>query len=148
MTTVIHLPHVEDWIAHECAPRFVIEVLQKYLPDYTLHEPHQDKHPEKTLMLSQHLFGWPAHRPRRYSVLTRNQTCEMPSGIDHIGLLFRKPCLSVDAFFSAPQAGPGIHKDYKGIHRHIDTYITHVMYIISLLTLISYVALECSRVLS
>lgn len=57
------------------------------------------------MALSQHLFGWPCHRPRRYSLLSRDATVDFPNGIEHLRHLFRKPCMSVAALFSAPQAG-------------------------------------------
>ena len=109
-------PSCQDVITHECAPRFGIDVITKHLPGYTLHELSQDKNPAKHANLSQHMFGWPAHRPRRYSVLTRDGRCELQNGVNNLKHLFRKPCVSVEAFFSAPEAGCNAQ---QLIHQHI-----------------------------
>lgn len=95
----------QDILVHESAPRFPMEVVKPYLENYTLHELPLESDPTRFTTLSPHQFGWPCHRPRRYSVLTRDSTCELPQGISHLQYLFRKPRLSVEALFAAPQAG-------------------------------------------
>lgn len=95
----------QDLVTHECAPAFAVDIFRRYLPMYTVHELEHEHKPGKTMTLSQHMFGWPAHRPRRYTVLTRNETCELPEGLTALRFLFRKPRLSVECFMCAPKAG-------------------------------------------
>ena len=105
----------QDILVHESAPRFPMEVVKPYLANYTLHELPLESDPTRFTTLSPHQFGWPCHRPRRYSVLTRDSTCELPQGISHLQYLFRKPRLSVEALFAAPQAGNGPSSEFGSI---------------------------------
>ena len=64
----------------------------------------------RPLFLSQHLLGWPAHRPRSYIVCTKDDAVVLcGDGINAIKSLFRKPNLPAMAmtFYCAPKAGPG-----------------------------------------
>ena len=69
------LMSLQDVIWHECAPRFPLDVVKQHLPGYTVHEFPHPKHPDKFMALSQHQFGWPSHRPRRYSMLVKDSSC-------------------------------------------------------------------------
>ena len=59
--------------------------------------------PNKRLLLSQHCFGWPEHRPRLYTIMTRDATCSLKD-VNMIHRLFRRPVLPVSSLFCAPQA--------------------------------------------
>ena len=55
-------------------------------------------------MLSQHLLGWPEHRPRSYIVLTRRATCFLGGdGIQALRALFRRPSFDVSSLYCAPK---------------------------------------------
>ena len=58
----------------------------------------------KPLYLSPHMMGWPEHRPRSFTILTRRDTCSLSGdGLKAIYALFRRPCISVAELFVAPQ---------------------------------------------
>lgn len=96
----------QDVLLHECAPAFRPSLLLKYLPRYSMHQPHDETTPSlKPMAISPHCFGWPAHRPRSYVVFVNNDTCEL--ALDNLAamhVLFRKPVVPVEAFFCAPEA--------------------------------------------
>lgn len=100
-------------IVHECAPRFNKEILTRNLKGYTLHQVYEpdvvrgrSSQTNKPMHLSQHCFGWPEHRPRAYSVLTRDSTCTLDGlGLDLMHALFRKPVIPVSSLWCAPEAG-------------------------------------------
>ena len=55
-------------------------------------------------MASQHLFGWPEHRPRSYCVLTKKDSCDLSAdGLQNLIRLFQRPNIPVSALFCAPQ---------------------------------------------
>lgn len=63
----------------------------------------QDGNP-KRLMLSQHMFGWPEHRPRLYTVMTLTHACYLADpGLALVKELFRTPSMSVSSLFCAPE---------------------------------------------
>ena len=60
----------------------------------------------KRWLLSQHQFGWPEHRPRLYTVMTKRSTCKLDTpGLQSIFELMRAPALPVSALYCAPQDG-------------------------------------------
>ena len=106
----------KDVIFHECSPRFCTDLLTRYLKGYTVHQVFEcssGRHlRQQPIMLSPHHFGWPMHRPRAFTVLTKDAACHLGSdepghsnrGINTCQELFRKPCLSVAALYTAPKA--------------------------------------------
>ena len=98
----------KDVICHECAPRFGVHLFLRYLEGYSLHQVLQDPDsaPDQgaPMTLSQHVFGWPEHRPRSYCILTKNASCTLTGrGIQVIHELFRKPNLDASHLYCAPQ---------------------------------------------
>ncbi len=62
-------------------------------------------------MLSPHLLGWPAHRPRSYVVMTKKDSCYLDlDGIQGLTNLYVRPALPVSAFFCAPEDMGSIHQ--------------------------------------
>lgn len=94
----------EDVIVHECSTRFDLRVFQQFLPNYTIHRLYQKDKPLSACFLSPHHFGWPCHRPRAFSVLTRNDTVFLSEeGLQVIESLFVKPVLPASSLYCAPQ---------------------------------------------
>ena len=96
----------QDYIVHECAPRFNAAVLHKHLKGYTMHQLTVAE--GQPLYLSPHCFGWPCHRPRNYTLFTKDSSRSLDlegSGIDLIKWLFRKPILPVSSLWCAPEVG-------------------------------------------
>lgn len=59
---------------------------------------------QRPWMISQHLLGWPCHRPRSYCVMTKDSSCSLSGdGIQTLTRLFRIPAMSVASLFCAPQ---------------------------------------------
>lgn len=79
---------------------FPVELFNKYLPGYTCHRPELFDGSE---WLSPHMFGWPAHRPRSYTVLTKDSRVSLNGFNDVMNLLYCKVNMGVENLFSAPQ---------------------------------------------
>ena len=59
---------------------------------------------DRLVKLSPHLFGWPCHRPRQYTVLTLRSACELDGdGLNALFDVMRVPNISVSDLFCAPQ---------------------------------------------
>jgi hypothetical protein len=67
---------LEDVILHECTPKFMMAILHRHLGSFF------DIHslPLKDGCISPHQLGWPCHRPRLYTVLTRKGAVRLPRG--------------------------------------------------------------------
>lgn len=52
--------------------------------------------------LSPHHFGWPASRPRSYTVLTKDATCGIRDFSATLNSLFRKVNVGVESILVAP----------------------------------------------
>jgi hypothetical protein len=60
----------------------------------------------KPVLLSPHHMGWPEHRPRRYTCLTRKSTCFLDGqGLQVLYEIMRQPVMSVAQLFCAPEVG-------------------------------------------
>ena len=97
----------EDIIFHECGVKFPDRLFQRYLPEYTQHQFFMGT---KRLSVSPHHFGWPCHRPRLWTVLTKDSSCFMNSrqkNLKSLAYLFRQPILDCSVFFCAPRV-PGL----------------------------------------
>ncbi|CAK9068160.1 unnamed protein product [Durusdinium trenchii] len=92
---------LEDVIVHECTSLFSKDIFCRYLPQYEVHRPIALS--GEDLMLSPHQLGWPLHRPRAYTVLTKRATVKLDGFNETLCSLFRKCMISVESLFVAPE---------------------------------------------
>ena len=104
----------KDIILHECTPGFDRTILTTHLPAYIWIFPCQadDDGVMNPRSLSPFHFGWPCQRDRAYTVGLLRETVQLecPSGMqgfDAMQCLFKRPTISVQDLFCAPEARYG-----------------------------------------
>ena len=91
----MHKQGLETWIIHECVPLFPDHLFASFAETHHIH----------SVVLNPHSFGFPFHRPRKYSVLLSKKHWRLSRPMTEEAILSMFECtmhLTADDYFMAP----------------------------------------------